>query len=360
MPRRRNWRRRDIIKAAAGGLAAWALPSSLSAQAAPLTRIAFGACAEQNKPQPIWTPILAQRPDLFIFLGDNIYADTRDPDVMAAKYRQLGAQPGFQRLRGETPILATWDDHDYGENDAGADYPLKRISKEIFLDFFDEPPGTERRRREGGIYMAKLFGPLGRRVQIILLDTRYDRSPLLRVDWLSALARRARSIGPYLPDLAASARMLSEPQWLWLETQLRMPADVRILCSSTPMFMDLTAWESWANMPGERARLQRLIAATGAAGLVVISGDIHRAELSRSPTQAPYFLWELTSSGLTKNTPYTAPNANRVGAPYHGRNFGIIEIQWDRPDPAVILRAHSDTGMPVISKTLALSDLRPA
>lgn len=360
MPRLGVWHRRNVIKAAAGGLAALALPTSVTAQAAPPTRIAFGACAEQNKPQPIWRPILAQRPDLFIFLGDNIYGDTREPEVLAAKYRQLAAQPGFQRLRGETPILATWDDHDYGENDAGAAYPLKQVSKELFLDFFNEPPGTERRLRDGGIHMAKLFGPLGGRVQIILLDTRYNRSPLLRVGRLSALARRSRAMGPYRPDIGAAARMLSEQQWSWLETQLRVPADIRILCSSTPVLMGFTGWETWANMPGERARLTRLISATGAMGLVIISGDVHRAELSRSPAQTPYPLWELTSSGLTKTWPYAAPNVNRVGAPYHGRNFGMIEIDWDRSDPAITLRAHNEAGMPVLSRTLALSALRPA
>ena len=51
----------------------------------PLTRIAFGSCAKQSKEQPIWDAINAAEPDLFVFLGDNIYADTRDPKVMADK-----------------------------------------------------------------------------------------------------------------------------------------------------------------------------------------------------------------------------------------------------------------------------------
>ncbi len=58
-----------------------------------LTRIAFGSCAKSDKPQPIWDAVLAARPDLFIFLGDNVYLDTRDPVVMRRKYAELAAQP---------------------------------------------------------------------------------------------------------------------------------------------------------------------------------------------------------------------------------------------------------------------------
>jgi alkaline phosphatase D len=99
-------------------------------------RIAFGSCAKQDKPQPIWNAVLASDPDLFIFLGDNIYGDTRDMAVLRRKYAELAAQPGFVRLTERTPILATWDDHDYGENDAGVDYPFKDESRQIFCDFW--------------------------------------------------------------------------------------------------------------------------------------------------------------------------------------------------------------------------------
>ena len=86
---------------------ALASPAELSGRALP-RRIAFGSCARQDKPQPIWDAVLASEPDLFVFLGDNIYGDTRDPTVLRAKYAQLAAQPGFKRLRERVPVLATW------------------------------------------------------------------------------------------------------------------------------------------------------------------------------------------------------------------------------------------------------------
>ena len=56
--------------------------------AVPLRRIAFGSCATQARPQPIWDAVVATHPDLTLLLGDNIYADTLDMNVMRAQIRQ--------------------------------------------------------------------------------------------------------------------------------------------------------------------------------------------------------------------------------------------------------------------------------
>src|SRR5262249_9540800 len=111
---------------------------------APLSRIVFGSCAHQDKPQPIWKPILEARPELFLFLGDNIYADTEDMEVMRKKYDKLANLPGFKKLRETCPVLATWDDHDFGVNDGGADYARRRESQQLFLDFFNVPRESPR------------------------------------------------------------------------------------------------------------------------------------------------------------------------------------------------------------------------
>ena len=135
----------------------------------PLTRIAFGSCAKQDKPQPIWEAVVETRPELFVFLGDNIYGDTQDMEVLRAKYALLGEQPGYKKLREACRVMATWDDHDYGANDAGAAYPKRRESQQVFLDFFGVPKEDPRRTQEG-VYSAHLFGPPGKRVQLLLLD----------------------------------------------------------------------------------------------------------------------------------------------------------------------------------------------
>ena len=193
------------------------------------TVIAFGACAHENRPQPIWDAVVAADPDLFIFAGDNIYADTNDMEVMRAKYAKLAAQPGYQELLKTCPVLAVWDDHDFGVNDGGKNYSKKKESARICLDFFGVPKDDPRRTREG-IYGSQIIGEEGQRVQIILLDTRYFRDDLEK--YKSVEAKPKNIVGWYKPTTDTSRTLLGEDQWKWLEGELKKPADVRVIVSS--------------------------------------------------------------------------------------------------------------------------------
>src|SRR5262249_27249356 len=148
------------------------------------------------------------------------------------KWNMLLAQPGYQQLKKICPILATWDDHDFGVNDGGTEYPKKQESQQLFLDVFDEPQDSPRRKREG-VYDAKIFGPAGQRVQIILLDTRYFPSPLRKLTKEEQTHEPGEGYrGPYGPDNNPAATILGERQWTWLTQQLKTPAEVRIIASS--------------------------------------------------------------------------------------------------------------------------------
>ncbi len=358
-------KRRSFLKAGLAGSAALALPSWPVTAAEGKTRIAFGSCARQERPQPIWDAIRARDPDLFVFLGDNVYGDTRDMAVLRDQYAMLAAKPEFRLFRQRVPIVATWDDHDYGENNADANYPMKRESKRIFLDFFDEPRDSERRTRPGGIYTSYVMGGPGvmggprRRVQLILLDTRYHRTPFSRVAWPKAALRKFSGRGPFAPADQPKSSMLGAAQWAWLERELTQPADLRIIATSTPFVSSFTGSETWANLPRERGKLIELVRKTGANGVVFISGDIHRAELSvaRDPG-LPYPLWEMTSSGLNRSNMYESFNHNRLGQPYSGHNFGLMEINWDTVSPVVRLLACDRDGAAVISQDINIADLR--
>jgi alkaline phosphatase D len=67
--------------------AAWGPPATAAEM--PLSRIAFGSCANQDRPQPIWDAVVEIKPQRFVFLGDNIYADTPDMGVNSGR-RQRG------------------------------------------------------------------------------------------------------------------------------------------------------------------------------------------------------------------------------------------------------------------------------
>ncbi|MCJ9428615.1 alkaline phosphatase D family protein [Kordiimonas marina] len=360
--------RRTTLKmmGAAGALAT--LGGPLGAQAATgvhnadkgtrLQRILFGSCAHQDKDQPIWTPINAMNPDLFIFLGDNIYADTRDMDVMAEKYKKLARKQGFQDLIAKTPVIATWDDHDYGENDSGFDYPMKEPSKAQFLDFWDTPKSSPRRRADDGVYMSYEYGPADQRVQVILLDLRWNRTPLKAVSKAEAKRRDQMAFGPYLPQSGPGITMLGEKQWAWLEGELRKPAKVRIIGSSLQFISTFPGWEGWSLFPGERQRMIDLINRTGAEGVLFISGDTHWAEISLQDTHVPYPLYDFTSSGLTQTWYNMSPNVYRMpGCMYTDVNFGILEIDWNVPDPQIVMQARDVNGKPVFEKSILLSEL---
>ena len=325
---------------------------------APLSIIAFGSCANQSKPQPIWDAVVASQPDLFVFLGDNIYADTEDMALMRARYKQLGDNPNYQRLATSTPIIATWDDHDYGVNDGGAEYPKKAESKQIFLDFFGERANSKRRQQEGGVYTAYGYGPIDQRVQIILLDTRWERSPLTSVSEAEYAQRRLLRIGPYTANTAPNARLLGEAQWRWLEEQLRQPAKVRILATSIPFLQEGTGWETWSNFPAEQQRLLALITQTRANGLLFITGDTHRAQFSKRTQDTPYPLWEINSSGLTENVDWPAPDASRLGGYYTEDNYGLIRIDWRETDPEIIMEIRDSDNDLVLQNTIRLSELQ--
>ena len=309
----------------------------------PLQRIAFGSCAFQWAEQPIFRAVVAAEPDLYLSLGDAIYGDfdgekTFDvtPESLRAEWQRLADHPDWQHLVASVPVDGTWDNHDYGHHSAGAEFPLKEVSKEIFLDFFGEPADSERRRRSG-LYDARIRGPEGRRVQILLLDTRTFKSPPL-------LAERPEgtggSLGKFVPNPDPQATLLGDEQWRWLEEQLRQPAEVRLVASSGQVVADEKGMDEWGNYPFERRRLFDVIERTGASGVVLLSGNVHFAELSKT-REGPYPLYDLTSSGLTHvNETYPgAPNAHRLAGPFVELNFGLVEIDWDREGGAVLTLA---------------------
>lgn len=140
-------------------------------------------------------------------------------------------------------MIATWDDHDYGENDAGREYPFKRESKDIFLKFWNEPAVSPRRDHEG-IYTCYRFGEpgSGKSLQIILLDTRTFRDPLFK-------SPQGSWKNDYLPDLDPQKTLLGEQQWAWLKDRLMEPADLRIIGTSIQFSHEHNGWESWTNLP---------------------------------------------------------------------------------------------------------------
>ena len=308
--------------------------------------IAFGSCINTNK-HPMLNRMLHSQFDLAVLLGDNIYADTTNVAVMRAKYARLKGSAFWKGIRAKAPVLATWDDHDYGANDAGAEYPLKAESQAAFLEFMDEPKGSPRLTRPG-VYDAHVFGPAGRRVQVILLDTRYFRSLLATGE-----NHVVPSGGKYIPSTDTNRTMLGETQWRWLEEQLRVPAEIRVIGSSIQFISEFSGAEAWANFPHEKQRMLDLLHRTKPGKVVFISGDRHWAELSRLDPLGGAPLYDLTSSALTQKHPRGTPTPNkyREGTSYHDANLGLIMIDWEG-GPAVTLKLIDVNGQVRLEKRI--------
>lgn len=316
-----------------------------------ITRIAFGSCCHEDKPQPIGDRVNAWNPELFVFLGDNVYGDTEEMAVLRGKYAKLAAKPGFRELSRRSQVIATWDDHDFGVNDGGSEYKMKAESAAVFLDFWGVPAGHPR-RSHAGVYGAYYFGPPGRWVQVILPDNRSFRSPLL------GYSVEPADRGQYVVNSDPAASMLGTAQWEWLEAELRQPADLRILASSTQVLPDAPGYEAWINFQADRQRLLDLIDFAQVENLMIISGDTHYAELSRLGERVPCPLYELTSSGLTEVWPVFGPNRHRIAQAPLEPNYGRITIDWAGSGAAVLMEVETLSGKTAISQQVALSTLR--
>ena len=310
-----------------------------------LTRIAFGSCNHQGRPQDMWPVIGAMNPQLFMAIGDNVYGDfgwqgEAHLGSFISAYRQQAAHPEFAALRAKTPIMATWDDHDFGPNDSGGEFAFKNWSERIFETFWD---ASNDARARPGIYDSVMAGPEGQRVQIILLDTRYFRSPLKSQGFVEPRP----PLGPYLPDSDPSKTLLGDAQWQWLKAELAKPADLRLIVSSIQVLAEAQNYEKWGNLPLEREKLYRLLKARNGGAMAVLSGDRHSASFYRhTPAALGEELVEMTSSSL--NLAFVPARANdeeidpnRIGPLYLQENFGTLDVDWDAKKLTMDLRDQS-------------------
>jgi len=278
--------------------------------------LAFGSCNRQDLEQPLWKPIINHNPDLFMFLGDNIYGDTDDMQVLKKKYESQKNHPDYKMLRKEMPVIGVWDDHDYGKNDAGKEYKHKEESQQLFLDFFNVPADDSRRAREGA-YSSHDLKWKSYTVRVILLDARYHRDELERINRV------------YQRNETGS--VLGEKQWAWLEEELSdEKVSLFIIASGIQFIPEDHDYEKWANFPQERERLFDLIKEKQPKGALFLSGDRHIAEISSMPVdELGYPLVDVTSSGLTHvwdNAPQE-PNQHRTGKLINKLNYGLLKIE---------------------------------
>jgi alkaline phosphatase D len=317
--------------------------------------IAFGSCGHEDNPLFIFDVVIKHKPDLFIFLGDNIYGDTKNMDTLRAKYSRLRAKPTFQNLKKNTDIIATWDDHDYGWNDTGRHYRFKNESKEIFLNFFNEPAQSNR-WKHSGIYTSYMHSINGKKLQIILLDNRTFRDDLKLYNGEYQADKRYFYQLDYAPWSTPDSTFLGDEQWKWLEKELLRPADLRLIGSGSQFAIEFNGYEAWANYPHEQKRMLELIKKTKANGVLFLSGDVHYAEISRIDEPAMYPVYDITSSGLSSTWHFPTPNKNRIEGPVMENHFGLLTVDW-KSNPMIKMEIWDIKNNQRIEHSIKLSEI---
>ncbi len=312
------------------GLEPWTLTAA--PEQAARFRLAFGSCARRARypVQPIWRAVETARPDLFVWAGDAVYADSLDPEILAEEYRRQRDLPEIRRFMATTPQFCIWDDHDYGLNDQDRRHPGKVAALETFARYWPNPsaglPGTA-----GAFFRWSQGG-----VDFFFLDVRYHRDP---------------NMGPNV----AGKTMLGEQQRDWLMAGLSASrAPFKVLISGSG-WNDGKAEgaDSWSSFTHERDAIFEHIMAERIPGVLLLSGDTHFGEMNCLPwsDRGGYDLYELVSSPLAQDTVdlyLTGRPVMRVRQAFSNDvNFGVVDFDLTLPDPTVRFELRDEAGQSV-------------
>ena len=297
-----------------------------------ITRFAFGSCVNENREMKFWDVIAAQKPQAFLLIGDNVYGDTRatsgaDIPTLTASYKKLNARVEFDRFRLSVPMMTTWDDHDFGANDAGGSFAFKEYAEKVYETYWGSSDEVKLRP---GVYESRIVGPEGKRVQFIILDGRFFRSDLASMPYRDP----GPSLGWYIPNTDERATMLGSAQWRWLADELSKPAELRFIVSSTQVITDAHNFEGWTNFPKERARLYAMLAEKRVNNAIFLTGDRHSGGFYKASVPGVSRpVWDFTSSSLNfafgkGDGSDREPDPRRTGGFWGIPNFGQIDIDW--------------------------------
>jgi len=308
--------------------------------------LAFGSCSHQEKfaeSQPIWNAVVKEKPNIFLFIGDNIYAPSGasdypdDKEKVRTIFRKLYAQnrqiPELQPLLRSAYCFGLWDDHDYGPNNSDSTFKHKDVALEVFREFF---PGTYGLPCAPGCFQKITWGD----VDVFMLDDRSFRDGNFD---------------------GGRKTMFGKAQLDWLKSGLKnSKAKVKLIVNGNQMLSDKHIYESWGGLfPKECGDFLRFIWDNKITGTIFLAGDRHFAELIRKPDPKGIGpdLYELTSSPLANghfDRGGKEPNAERLAKYTDGVNFGLLKIDTTVTPLVVEMMVKDVDGTAVISERVVV------
>ncbi len=303
-------------------------------------RFAICSCMDHKLHQPeIWQNLILQKPQIIFFIGDQVYIDRDipttgvDPAHLWKKFCEARATLEIYFSKTLVPILATWDDHDFGRNNGNSlDFALVNQSQKNFLSFMAQNPNYCRGVRQGpGVSSALKVGTH----LFVLTDGRSFRKEA---------------------DSQDRFAHWGEAQEKWMMQLIKENQGPTWLINGSQIFPSFLMRESMsAHHP---ASFQGLIQTlkTNSSRVIFITGDIHYSEISQIEAQTlGYRTYELTSSSIhSKGLPVSPGfilNPLRIASSGE-RNYLMIDTKADGMGAHLHATSRSTQGQILFQKKL--------
>lgn len=272
-----------------------------------LQKFAFGSCNKQNLNQSHWKTIASNQPDLWLWLGDNIYANGLSETDRAAEYNKLKGNTHYNAFAQEIAIDGIWDDHDYYDNNSDGSYKEKSKSQKVHLDFLDIPLMSPRRLQEG-IFHSIEYGEDQQKIEFLMLDVRYFRG----------LNKDYPNLGFIQSEWVKHRLAISDAQLIFIVSGINITSEYTSYTFKT---------EGFNQYKKDRMRFLDMIDSAN-RNVIILSGDRHVADITDAPLASGRSVLEFMSSGLTHHANYSFPNPHRIGPEVQSNNYGEISLAW--------------------------------
>lgn len=319
---------------------------------APDFKVALGSCAYVNETSydrpgssygggyEIFDAMAASRPDLTLWLGDNVYfreADFDSRSGMSSRYRHDRGLPELEKLLRTGEHAAIWDDHDYGMNDANSSFVFKAHARKLFKRYW--PNTGDEDTALPGIQTVVSFND----ADFFLLDDRWYRDN----DRMQGVANKG---------------LFGPAQLRWLQNALlASTSKFKIIASGGQLLNEHNKYEGWNNFPEERKQFLEWLEEANINGVLLLSGDRHHTELLRLERSPSYPLYELTCSPLTSGTHKVESERDKPelvpGTLVGERNFCVLSFEGKTDDRRLLIGSYSASGKLLWQQTLALKAL---
>lgn len=260
----------------------------------------------------IWQQLVQLDPDVIFLIGDNSYTthniNSNHPTPADLWRRHAETRNRLNLFRNERlyPVIAVWDDHDYGYNNGGKEYRYKEQSLAIFKAFFI---GSSLNNFQlAGLGLAsktKFYG-----VEFFLLDN-----------------RTFRTLGTNEPQFH-----FGDLQSRWLTTNLTGKGHAFVI-SGDQFFGAYHRFESFQGNHSRRfPQFLKQLKGMNRKKVVFLSGDRHLSEAMKIPRSfLGYPTYEFTSSPIHAKvypSPWAKqPNPLQVAGQASVHNFLAFTVQ---------------------------------